>query len=863
MIGISVFTGGQVLDGPNGLGYSVGPATVFSAMSGLTFADLSERIYRELGLDPSHNVLIIDARINIGQSGHQLYFQLIPIRNDDSWTMVYNMTVNSGMVYKVLDLYVVVKPVQRNRPVLPSTQDIDQTQFVSGPNRTQNVSIAGSSRVRTRIPSSSCSRSESRVPSSDHAYDHNTDEDPEEREAEENWDATADDDSDRSDVDTDVRPVLGVRHLPISGRGTRHPIEAFNDISAFEEADVTFFANCQPFDNAMSVGQQYESKEKMKEKIQHFHINSNIEIKQTHSDKTRLRYKCKSNRCNWSLVARSTGYGDFWTISKNAVPHTCFSDASRLDHSQLTSGMVANCIKVSLRTNVDISIRAVRDLVEERYPGIVPKYNKLWRGRELAIARQFGSWEGSYGLIIPLLEAIKRANPGTKYKTVSKPTGKEGYRYFMRAAWAWGPCIDAVTSLRPIITIDACFLSGRYKGKLLIACAYDADNQLFPLAFGLVETEDFDNWGWFMRWLRDEVIGPGRFMCVISDRHKGIKKVFQQNDLGWSEDDMECVHRLCSQHIAENMRKNTNDKVSCKFFKIMVHKKKPRRYQEGLEAIRRTNPSALEYLDTVGKYNENDASEQSKPWKVFQSLDGGYRWGIMTTNGSESLNNVFRNSRRLPVAAIIEDTFYKCVSWFVDRRATAEAAQTEGQIFCSNVHKMLNKRTKKTENMRCHPFGNHGEFEVVSLGEKVPFDIQDGRWVYTYQDYRYRVLVKNQSEVECSCQKPQLTGIPCVHVLSVCRLRNYNENTFVNPYYSISTQIHSWSGQFHVYDNQNEWPRYDGAILVPEQRLIKLGRRRHNRVQMWMDILEGRTRGHQASRETIERNARNARNARS
>ena len=130
----------------------------------------------------------------------------------------------------------------------------------------------------------------------------------------------------------------------------------------------------------MSVGQQYESKEKMKEKIQHFHINSNIEIKQTHSDKTRLRYKCKSNRCNWSLVARSTGYGDFWTISKNAVPHTCFSDASRLDHSQLTSGMVANCIKVSLRTNVDITIRAVRDLVEERYPGIVPKYNKLWRG---------------------------------------------------------------------------------------------------------------------------------------------------------------------------------------------------------------------------------------------------------------------------------------------------------------------------------------------------------------------------------------------------------------------------------------------------------------------------------------------------
>ena len=154
--------------------------------------------------------------------------------------------------------------------------------------------------------------------------------------------------------------------------------------------------------------------------------------------------------------------------------------------------------------------------------------------------------------------------------------------------------------------------------------------------------------------------------------------MFKQNDLGWSEDDMKCVHRLCSQHVAENMKKNTKDKVACKFFKIMVKKKKPRRYQEGLEAIRRTNLAALEYLDTVGKYNETDESEQSKPWKVYQSLDGGYRWGIMTTNGSESLNNVFKQSRRLPVAAIIEDTFYKCVSWFVDRREKAIQCMNEG-----------------------------------------------------------------------------------------------------------------------------------------------------------------------------------------
>jgi hypothetical protein len=40
-----------------------------------------------------------------------------------------------------------------------------------------------------------------------------------------------------------------------------------------------------------------------------------------------------------------------------------------------------------------------------------------------------------------------------------------------------------------------------------------------------------------------------------------------------------------------------------------------------------------------------------------QYLDGGLnRWGIMTSNGSESLNNVFRIARQLPVCAIVENT---------------------------------------------------------------------------------------------------------------------------------------------------------------------------------------------------------------
>ena len=63
------------------------------------------------------------------------------------------------------------------------------------------------------------------------------------------------------------------------------------------------------------------------------------------------------------------------------------------------------------------------------------------------------------------------------------------------------------------------------------------------------------------------------------------------------------------------------------------------------------NPQCNAYLKRVDKVRPNDVMEPSNYEKIFQTCDGGYRFGIMTTNGSESLNNVFRTSHRLPVCA--------------------------------------------------------------------------------------------------------------------------------------------------------------------------------------------------------------------
>jgi hypothetical protein len=96
------------------------------------------------------------------------------------------------------------------------------------------------------------------------------------------------------------------------------------------------------------------------------------------------------------------------------------------------------------------------------------------------------------------------------------------------------------------------------------------------------------------------------------------------------------------QHVAENLYSKCADQNLKDIFKNCAKKKKERRWKEGMRAIRREYPDGYDYLLTVGKHRENDADERPSAVKWAQCKDGGYRWGIMTSNGSKSLNRVFK-----------------------------------------------------------------------------------------------------------------------------------------------------------------------------------------------------------------------------
>ncbi|KAH1084551.1 hypothetical protein J1N35_024312 [Gossypium stocksii] len=81
-------------------------------------------------------------------------------------------------------------------------------------------------------------------------------------------------------------------------------------------------------------------------------------------------------------------------------------------------------------------------------------------------------------------------------------------------------------SHRPNLLHMLMYLKSKYLGTSLSATAFDADGGLFPLAFGVVDTENDDSWIWFLSELHKALEMNSEKMpqlTFLSDGQKGMQ----------------------------------------------------------------------------------------------------------------------------------------------------------------------------------------------------------------------------------------------------------------------------------------------------------------------------------------------------
>ena len=73
----------------------------------------------------------------------------------------------------------------------------------------------------------------------------------------------------------------------------------------------------------------------------------------------------------------------------------------------------------------------------------------------------------------------------------------------------------------------------------------------------------------------------------------------------------------------------------------------------------------------------------------------GHCYGAMTTNLSESFNRILKSARNLPITALVELTYYRCVAYFADRYTKACAEVTADEHITAYAKNKFNKWEKK------------------------------------------------------------------------------------------------------------------------------------------------------------------------
>ena len=111
--------------------------------------------------------------------------------------------------------------------------------------------------------------------------------------------------------------------------------------------------------------------------------------------------------------------------------------------------------------------------------------------------------------------------------------------------------------------------------------------------------------------------------------------------------------------------------------------------------------------------------------------------------------------------------------------------------------------------------------------------------------FKYNVrLFPSLHRSSCDCQKPDLTGVPCAHVIAVLSKRRYGTGEFVSFYYSAEYLFNTWAPLLMPFSTADDYPDTTDRRYVPDPTKVKKGRRKHLRLPMTMDQMNKERKKH-------------------
>ncbi|XP_024200641.1 uncharacterized protein LOC112203983 [Rosa chinensis] len=492
-----------------------------------------------------------------------------------------------------------------------------------------------------------------------------------------------------------------------------------------------------------SVGQKFEGGvTEFRDKLCKYAIEKGFRFAYIKNDKERVTAECfmkHAEGCSWRIHAILNRANGFFYIKDLNNEHSCRARIRLRKSVLMGSKIVSSVVADQIRSKPLMKpIEIVKDF-KHNY-GLDISYYNAWKGKELAKIQVHGDEESSYTQLLWYVDALMKTNKGSH-------------------------CV-----------LECDEISSRFK-RLFIS--YHASIEgIYPLAFAIVDSEDENNWTWFLENIYQILRPQGRKITFISDRNKGlleaVQKVFPDSD-----------HAFCLFHLKQNVLKRYPSRMGKSYRNWIVKCFKRCAYGGGI----------------MQKFLEDTPKEH---WS--NAFFPGNKYGEMCSNLAESFNAWVKVERELPSPQLVNRLRVKLMVSYAARRRAATKWST---ILCPKMEKLLNK---------LYEVGRHWD---VSRSTDFIFEVHD----------TYSFLVDLETRT-CSCHQWQIKGFPCAHAIAATVADEGDPYTYVEPYFTVDFYKNCYSNPIvPVSDIEKKTPdEYGNLVVKPPLTRKPPGRPRKRRI---------------------------------
>ncbi|XP_042478455.1 uncharacterized protein LOC122059620 isoform X2 [Macadamia integrifolia] len=503
------------------------------------------------------------------------------------------------------------------------------------------------------------------------------------------------------------------------------------------------------------VGQIFDSADAFRDELNKYSIACGFGYKYMRNASVRMIAQCEVDGCPWIIAASMLGKTGKVRVYKYERAHNHKDNCQQTTKVRMPKRLIAKIMANKVRENPGyLPVDIIKDFKRDYHVDLT--YQQAWRGKEIALQEVNGSFLDSYKLLPGFCQRVMKSNPGTLAVYTQKDDSTFNQLFISFHASTHGFRLGC----RPVLFVDSILLKGKFLSTFLSATAMDANDDMFPVAFAVVESGSLQDWTWFLENLK-VALKDSRDIIFVSDWNEHLVQAV--NDIYSS-----VSHAHCYRHLSGSFKsflKGLHLSNSIKDALMTVLDKL------AYSRNRIDFDSALGQMQSIS----NEAYDwvlESEPMCWANSLFPGRRYDKFSLNFNESFNKWVQESQELPIMGFVNLIRLKIADFMCGKRT--ETAAWEIPVGC-RIDDKLKGNIEKSQGYGVHYFSD-SKFEVCVLPNK------------------YVVDLHNRS---CTCREWDMIGLPCEHACAALRSINADVYQYVEAFYLKETQQAIYSEQMH------------------------------------------------------------------